>query len=392
MILGNLCHRDFKEPVDVIIHEQEIAKVVPAGKANEQPQIYFDNAIVFPGLINSHDHLDFNLFPNLGNRTYGNYREWAGFIHQHYQKEINEVLSIPKYLRTQCGIYKNLLCGVTTVVNHGDPLMVGDAPINVVQPVNNLHSVGFEKQWKLKLNHPLRRKHPYVIHIGEGVDAVAYREINQLLNWNLLNKKLIGVHGLSMTAQQASSFSALVWCPVSNQYMFNATANIHELKHHTPILFGTDSTLTAHWNIWEHLKAARATAQLQDEELFDALTIIAAKIWKLNCGNIAASSVADLVVAHRKTAGSFYSNFYALEPEDILLVICKGQIRLFDESLLDQLNQFILPEDFSAININSKVKYVVGNLPALLNQVASYHQNVSFPVTAAQPLYHDQSC
>lgn len=392
MILGNLCHRDFEEPVDVIIHEQAIAKVVPAGKPDEQSGVNFDNAIVFPGLINSHDHLDFNLFPNLGNRTYANYTEWARFIHQHYQKEISDVLSIPKYLRAQWGIYKNLLCGVTTVVNHGDPLLIEDALINVVQPVNNLHSVGFEKHWKLKLNYPLRRKQPYVIHIGEGVDDLAYREISQLLSWNLLKKKLIAVHGVSMTPEQASRFSALVWCPVSNQYMFNAMANIHELKHQTSILFGTDSTLTAHWNIWEHLRAARATAQLQDSELFQSLTTTAARIWKLNCGNIAAGSFADLVVARRKTTGSFYSNFYALEPEDIFLVIWKGQIRLFDENLLDQLSRFILPEDFSAIHVKGKMKYVAGDLPALLNKVSSYHQNVNFPITADQPLYHDQSC
>jgi len=392
MVLRNLYHPDFNEPVDVTIHQQRIANVVSARKDNEQRSIHFDNAMLFPGLINSHDHLDFNLFPNLGNPTYSNYREWAGFIHQHYKQEIQEVLSVPKSLRTQWGIYKNLLCGVTTVINHGDPLLIEDALINVVQPAKNLHSVGFEKGWKLKLNHPLKWKHPYVIHIGEGIDDTAYREINQLLNWNLLNKKLIGVHGISMTGEQASRFSALVWCPVSNYYMFGTTANIRDLKYHTEILFGTDSTLTAHWNIWEHLRAARSMKKLNDSELFDALTLKAAGMWKLDCGNLVAGRVADIVVAERKTLDDFYSNFYTLAPEDILLVICGGQIRLFDESLLHQTNQFIVLSNFSIININGKVKYVAGNLPALLNQISSYYPNVTFPVTAVQPLHHDQSC
>ena len=43
--------------------------------------INFENAIAFPGLINSHDHLDFNLFPQTGNRIYNNYTEWGKDIH-----------------------------------------------------------------------------------------------------------------------------------------------------------------------------------------------------------------------------------------------------------------------------------------------------------------------
>jgi|GEM_PF-4212352 len=35
----------------------------------------FNGSLVFPGLINSHDHLDFNSFPLLGNRIYNNYTE-----------------------------------------------------------------------------------------------------------------------------------------------------------------------------------------------------------------------------------------------------------------------------------------------------------------------------
>ena len=33
--------------------------------------------LVLPGLINAHDHLEFNLFPALGRGPYGNAGAWA---------------------------------------------------------------------------------------------------------------------------------------------------------------------------------------------------------------------------------------------------------------------------------------------------------------------------
>ena len=76
-------------------------------------RIEFQNAIAFPGLINSHDHLDFNLFPQIGNRIYNNYSEWGKDIHIQNKEAINAVLKIPLHLRTQWGLYKNLLNGIT---------------------------------------------------------------------------------------------------------------------------------------------------------------------------------------------------------------------------------------------------------------------------------------
>ena len=47
-----------------------------------------EGALVFPGLVNSHDHLDFNLFPQLGERKYEHYAEWGADLHARYQKDI----------------------------------------------------------------------------------------------------------------------------------------------------------------------------------------------------------------------------------------------------------------------------------------------------------------
>src|SRR6476659_1696207 len=112
MILHNVLTCGRSAPTSIRVKEE----LVPGSCL----QITFDNAIAFPGLINSHDHLDFNLFPSLGGKIFNNYTEWGNHIHKHYKEQINAVLKVPFNLRTQWGIYKNLLCGITSVINHGD--------------------------------------------------------------------------------------------------------------------------------------------------------------------------------------------------------------------------------------------------------------------------------
>ena len=69
----------------------------------EGNSIEFENAIAFPGLINSHDHLDFNLFPQTGNRIYNNYAEWGKDIHDQNKETINAVLKIPQHTQDSMG-------------------------------------------------------------------------------------------------------------------------------------------------------------------------------------------------------------------------------------------------------------------------------------------------
>src|SRR5579863_7251811 len=126
MLLNNLFSIADEKPIDILITGEKISSVFNGGStytnSSGEPAINFGNAIVFPGIINSHDHLDFNSFPQLGNRIYNNYVEWGEDIHHQNKNVINSVLKIPEELRIQWGIYKNLLNGITTVVNHGPKL------------------------------------------------------------------------------------------------------------------------------------------------------------------------------------------------------------------------------------------------------------------------------
>jgi cytosine/adenosine deaminase-related metal-dependent hydrolase len=384
MTLQNVHTIDNVRPVDIFISEGRIGTIIQqqiSEKKKGEASLIFENAIAFPGLINSHDHLEFNLFPRLANGPYKNYMEWGTDIHQHHKELIKGILKIPKQLRTEWGIYKNLLNGVTTVAQHGEHVDIKDPLIEVFSDCYSLHSIGLEKYWQSTLNKPFAKHQPFVIHIGEGTDTAAFEEINKLIKWNLFKRKLIAVHGVAMKAEQARSFDALVWCPDSNFFLLGSTAKVGELKKETKILFGTDSTLSANWNMWEQIRVARKTNMLSDQELFDALTVLPASTWGLsNKGSLMPGKNADIVVAKKKFEDGFSDNFFSLNPEDILLVLKNGEIILFDEVLLSQINQGESGGEFSKVFIANASKYVRGNLPALIKRIKSYTTEINFPI------------
>ena len=372
---------------DLLIENGSIRSVLTCGMPvyEKSNTIHFENVIAFPGLINSHDHLDFNLFPPLGNQIYSNYRQWGNDIHQQNKTAIEQVLKVPQNLRMQWGMYKNLLSGVTTVVNHGNHLSVKDPLLTVFQDCHSLHSVGFEKKWRWRLNKPRFTDFPFAIHTGEGTDQTAHDEVHSLIRWNLFRKPLIGIHGVAMDAQQAASFKALVWCPASNFFLLGKTTDIKQLKKHTQILFGTDSTLTAEWNIWNHLRMARETALLTDKELLGAVTCNAAEIWKMTQkAMIREGCSADLVIARKNDISGAIESFYQVNPEDILLVMIDGKIKMLDASLFAPLaGKSLGVEQFSKFSINGNDKYVIGDLPKLIAGILQYYPSMEFPVTVS---------
>lgn len=373
-------------PKDIRIRNEKIEEIAPEGSIIKQPGelfLSFDAAIAFPGLINSHDHLDFNLFPQLGNRIYNSYREWGKDIHAVNKTEIARVLQIPLALRVQWGIYKNLLNGITTVVNHGKPLAIQDKLITVHQKARSLHSPAFEKNWKFKINSPFIKNLPFVIHLGEGTDEKSGREVDSLIKWNIFKRRVIAIHGVAMSPKQASAFRALIWCPASNYFLLNKTAPVSALGEKLSIMLGTDSTLTASWNIWEQLRLARNEKMIPDEDLLKMLTRVPAKIWGLDlCGAIDTGKQADLVIASGKSGMKAFDRFYSLNPEDLLLVIHQGNMRMFDMDLMNQIKRSDFSVNgFSKISVNGRIKYVEGDLPGLMNRIKKYYPAVVFPVS-----------
>jgi cytosine/adenosine deaminase-related metal-dependent hydrolase len=378
MILENLFIHGSEGVKRIEIHQQRIGNITDCSQSLsvrvDKKRILFNQATAFPGLINSHDHLDFNLFPALATRKYDNYAEWGHDIHVGFREIIELVKRVPPSLRLEWGQYKNLLNGFTTVVEHGRRVRIEKPIITIFQNCYCLHSPAFETNWKWKLNHPLKIANPVVMHIGEGRDGKAAAELDEVIRKNFLKKRIVAVHGIAMNVHQAHSFSALVWCPASNYFLIGETARVKELRSSIRILFGTDSTLTSSWNAWDHFRLALGDNQCDEADLFSMLTDEPAKCWGMHDrGKLAPGKFADIVVARASR------HLFSLDPPDILLVIQDGKIRLFDQELLSQLSQLSL-QNYSRIWVDHSMKYVEGSLAETIKKIKKYSNEIRMPV------------
>ncbi|HET7152969.1 MAG TPA: amidohydrolase family protein [Candidatus Kapabacteria bacterium] len=368
---------------DIIIDGGIIQGLAVAGIENTHNSILFENALAFPGLINSHEHLEFNCYSQLDGGPYHNYAEWGEGIHRRHAEEIKSIESIPRELRERAGIAKNLLCGVTAVAHHGDGPALADLPITILNKEQWIHSVEHGHLATLLLP----GKGPVVIHIAEGTDDKTRRETDALLRMNLWRRKLIGIHGIAMRPEQAAKFAAIVWCPMSNEFLFEQTAPIAEMKNHTTILLGSDSTLTSPWNFWEHLRRARAIGALTDDELIASVTTNAAHIWNIpDRATIAPRMKADIVIV-RKKYDDPREAFFAINPEDILLVLREGKVILVDASLQQMLPSLADINTLSPVSVNGTVKFTVGDLSRLATDLHKYVPSIPVPISPRVDLY-----
>jgi cytosine/adenosine deaminase-related metal-dependent hydrolase len=336
-------------------------------------RLELNGATVLPGFINSHDHLDFNLYPQLGNSIYSNYTEWGNDIHVANAGIIKAVLQVPLALRIQWGLYKNLLNGFTTVVNHGKKLLVDDELVNVFQECYALHSPAFEKNWLVKLNYPFRNKKPFVMHIGEGTDAAAQAEIDRVRKKNFFTRKIVAVHGVAMDTQQAEAFAGLVWCPASNYFLLNATAPVEKLKQKTTVVFGTDSTLTSSWGVTAHFTCALQSGMVTEKELLGMLTIAPACLWGMkDRGQIKEGMRADLLIV--KESNRILSDY----PRE--MIITNGRIVMFTERYASQLS-IGEATSFDRILYKGMPVYVKPGITELVKQIVSFYPAAEIPFT-----------
>src|SRR5579863_8116034 len=102
--------------IDLLIESGRILPFDAHGRVDAE--IDLSGCLLVPGLINAHDHLEFNLFPRLGRGPYANALAWAKDIYRPDETPIREHLLVPKPVRLIWGGIKNLLSGVTTVAHH----------------------------------------------------------------------------------------------------------------------------------------------------------------------------------------------------------------------------------------------------------------------------------
>ncbi len=289
-------------------------------------------AEIAPGLINAHEHLHRNHYGRLGRPLYPNAYAWAADIQANASGRIAEGLARPRRDALLEGAWKNLFCGVTTVVHHDhwEPDFDEDFPIRVAR-VASADSLGMDPDLTA-----LDSDGTYCLHLAEGDDAVAASEVHELDELGLLGPDLVAVHGVGMDADGVDRFrasgAALVWCPSSNRFLFGRTAPDALLAEGIDVLLGSDSRLTGDGDLLDEIGCARALGVLSEDRLAEAVGAAAARRFALPEPSLEIGALADLVVASRPILEA--------RAEDVLLVLVNGVPRVAHPELGPRLGRF----------------------------------------------------
>ena len=285
-------------------------------------------AVVLPGLINAHDHLELNHYGRLkGRDRYGNASEWIDDLRPRLSADsaIRDGRAHPLGERLFIGALKNLLAGVTTVAHHNPfyPELRRTVPIRVVRRYGWAHSFQLERQPAGARGEPggdvAERSRatptdaPFMLHLAEGVDDAARDELPRLEALGCLKPNTVIVHGVAIDGdgwrRVADAGAGLVWCPASNDFLFGRSVPVRDLLDSTDrgvgqaacarvsIALGTDARITGSRDLLDELRVARAAAQVSPAELLRMVTTgPAALLRQPKSGQLTVGAPADLMV------------------------------------------------------------------------------------------------
>jgi cytosine/adenosine deaminase-related metal-dependent hydrolase/ubiquinone/menaquinone biosynthesis C-methylase UbiE len=328
--------------------------------------------LLLPGLINSHDHLEFGLFPNIGDGPYQNAAQWARDIQTNKASLIALHRGVPRPTRLWWGAIRNLLCGVTTVCHHNPvtpDLLDPGFPVRVVAEFGWAHSPSFEPD----LANKFARSHadvPFILHAAEGIDEASTEEVFHLDRIHALDKRTVLVHGLACTPEAISlinrRMAALVLCPTSNEFLFHWSPSLAFIHSVDTVVLGSDSPLTAAGDLLDEIKFAHTQIGLDANSLYGMVTNRAAEVLCLRQGegHLRAGSVADILVV-RDAGLSPALTLTQLTIEQIELVIVAGRIQLASPSLFERLPS-ALAEGLQPLEVDGHQRWVRAPVDKLL--------------------------
>ena len=402
--------------------------------------------IIFPGLIDAHNHAAFNMFDEADwnpGPIYRNHNQWP-----RNDRRYPQVMAAKKHLESSAGAdlgcemdkygeIKALIAATTSVLLapkltvkacFGSLARTIDTPYNDIDGRDTIQtsiSVPDERGGVGVCNAiDAGTTKAYIVHVGEGVDETSRKEFDTLANRArgcLLRKETTIIHGTAFGylefRKMALNDMALVWSPKSNMFLYKradgqpATTRIDLALQAgvKRIALGPDWALGGSMNLLDELRFAKKIATenhwtaVSDERLFRMVTIDAAKALGVadKLGSISPGKRADLVVI----AGNGSQPFTALlkaTPETVRLVMVDGRILYGDKDLhaalpstppCDALDvcgspKFLCVAEASVANkFNQTLPQIDGALRSALRSYDKAHPDIAPTLSPIAPLF-----
>lgn len=312
--------------------------------ASIEPEAYrvdLRDHLIFPGLINAHDHLHVNAVPPLrAQAPFPNSYAWITAFKQHFEHpDVVAALQVPKALRLRHGALKNLLAGTTCVAHH-DPwhpaLDAPDFPVALLRDYGWSYAPGWPDYGP-----PMRESfaatpsdRPWLIHLAEGTDKVARAELAQLDQLGCLAANSVLIHGVGLSDDDIERViaqrAAVVWCPGSNLTLLGRTLDPRRLCEAGRLALGSDSRLSGARDLLDELANVVDRYELGPKPLLGLATTQAADILRMpGRGHLSPGAHADMVIVE-DLGGDPMRSLVGIDRSRIRAVVRDGVPRVAD--------------------------------------------------------------
>jgi hypothetical protein len=332
-------------------------------------QIACTNAVVSPGLINAHDHTDYDFQPPLvfGDQRYQHRDEWRTgadgmppLPSETYSDDANSNAATE---------LRFLMSGVTSVVGSGG---IGGLVRNLALNAYTTASLeGLTGQSVYFDTFPLGDQngtilssgcaYPKIVsassafssgvfapHFAEGINPGAENEIECASgSLGLVTAQTTILHAVGTNAKDVAAIKTagakVVWAPRSNIALYGNTMPVTEMKAAgVPVSLGTDWLPTGSMNMLRELACADSLNAKYFDGAFDDAALVAmatsnpaaAMGFGDQIGTIATGMVADLVVFAAATGSPGYRTVITAANEDVALVLRGGKALYGDADLM----------------------------------------------------------
>lgn len=366
----------------VAISGSKILRVGPFPGQSLKSTVIETDSFIFPGLIDLHNHITWNLFPRWKpGELFSNRYEWQ------QRKEYKAALDGP---HSQLAADHGLICdadrfgeikaivgGATSVVgsltptpNTNDNACIEGLARNLDNysgfdgALLNLEKVRYEVfPFEMKLGDAAQvrpdldsgKLKAFLIHVGEGKpsDAASAREFRMLAKRGdgFLHAGVSVIHGVALGKpefkQMAEAGVGLIWSPRSNIELYGATTDVRSAKEAgVKIALAPDWSPSGSDGLIEELKYAATwnasqippVFDLDGKELVKMATTIPAQLAGVGkqIGSLSEGLYADLLLI-RKTGTDAYQALLHANPGDVRLVMVGGIPVYGDRDLMDRL-------------------------------------------------------
>lgn len=310
---------------------------------------------IYPGLIELHNHLPYNVLPPwIVPQRFGNRGQWPR--HADYRRLISgpvsvigrtrlQIEALARYVEAKC-----LVGGVTT--SQGITLSSNNRLRRYFRGVvRNVEQTGDRALPQAQTRVPdvaakdaqrflrqLGRGSTWLLHLSEGVDERARSYFLSLRidgrRWAITDT-LAAIHCAGLQGDDFKVLkrfgASMVWSPFSNLPLYGNTVDIRKAKDaRLTVALGSDWTPSGSKNLLGELKVARLWSEAQNgvfsaRELVAMVTINPARIlkWHEQLGSIGPGRRADLLVI-AGTSGDPYDRLIDAREDAVTLVVIDG--------------------------------------------------------------------